>query len=220
MLYASWGVWYRLAVRPIVPDIEAVSEADRAYYEDFLLAPPHNRARIDFRYDVGFDLVDPAHALHCAELMDRDLFPRLDAVRSDALRLAVETAGTPAWDCFRDILDRMRAWRSWLRTQRNVALWIAGVHGYLETGDAEERARCRAILHDMVLDEIANARDLLALWETSSTRWMITASGGETSFIYGANFGALLRRKIELMTGREDDEPRVDPDFQWRVPGH
>jgi hypothetical protein len=48
---------------------------------------------------------------------------------------------------------------------------------------------------------------------------MITSAVGETTFIYYGNIGEHLKRKIELMQGRENDEPYVDPDFQWRVPG-
>jgi hypothetical protein len=48
---------------------------------------------------------------------------------------------------------------------------------------------------------------------------MLDSEVGETTFIYGRNFRDLLQRKIELMEGREDDEPYIDPDFMWRVPG-
>jgi hypothetical protein len=71
----------------------------------------------------------------------------------------------------------------------------------------------------MVLDEIENTRDLLNLWETSTTNWMILSAVGETTFIYYKNFGEQLKRKITLMKGHENDVPYVDPDFQWRVPG-
>jgi hypothetical protein len=71
----------------------------------------------------------------------------------------------------------------------------------------------------MVLDEIKNAEELLLLWETSQTHWMVISDVGETTFIHYRNFGDHLKRKIELMRGHENDEPYVDPDFQWRVPG-
>ena len=48
---------------------------------------------------------------------------------------------------------------------------------------------------------------------------MLTSEVGETTFIYGDNFADLLKKKIHLMDGRENDEPYVDPDFMWRVPG-
>jgi hypothetical protein len=219
-LFSSWGVWYRNLIRPLIPDIEAVRESDRAYYEDFLLSTAHNKARVDLRYDVGFDLCDPAHAEHCVELMDRDLFQYIDAAlsllsdmsdRSDTAMTEIERA------CIIDLRDRLAAMRCWYRNQRNCAVWIAGVHGYLETDDPAKRARCRAMLHDMVLDEIENTKKLLTLWETSGTRWMIVSDAGETTFIYYKNFGDHLKRKLALMPGHEDDEPRVDPGFQWRL---
>jgi hypothetical protein len=189
-IYSSWGNWYRLPTRPIIPNIEAISEKDREYYEQFLLATSHNRCRVDFRYDVGFDLVDPAHALHCVKLIDRDLFPHMEAALK-LLRHMKERATTDA----------------------------AQVHGYLETKDKKVRKECRKLLKEMVLDEIENTKKLLELWETSSTNWMILSDVGETTFIYYKNFGEQLKRKITLMKGHENDEPRVDPNFQWRVPG-
>ena len=218
-IYSSWGVWYRLLTRPIVPNIEAISEEDRSYYEKFLLATSHNRCRVDFRYDVGFDLVDPAHAHACLKLIDRDLFPEIDAAfkRLNGMKKAAST--NFASTCVEDLSDRFRALKCWYRTQRNVTAWVAGVHTYLETNDNNLKKKSRALLREMVLDEIENTKDLLKLWETSKTNWMIVSGVGETTFIYYKNFGEHLKRKIELMKGHENDEPHVDPAFQWRVPG-
>jgi hypothetical protein len=71
----------------------------------------------------------------------------------------------------------------------------------------------------MVLDEIENAKDLLKHWETATTPWMVYSAVGETTFIYYRNMSEHLKLKIKLMQGHENDEPYVDPDFQWRVPG-
>ena len=218
-IYSSWGNWYRLAVRPIVPNIEAISEKDRAYYEKFLLATSHNRCRVDFRYDVGFDLVDPAHAYHCMKLIDRDLFPELDAALKLLRQMKTKATTDAALACIEDTMDRMRGLWCWYRTQRNVTAWVAGVHGYLEAKNRRVKKESRRLLKEMVLDEIENTKELLKLWETSRTNWMILSDVGETTFIYYKNFGELLKRKIALMKGHEGNEPYVDPDFQWRVPG-
>jgi hypothetical protein len=216
-IYAAWSVWYRLMVRPIVPNIEAIPEKERAYYEDFLLATTHNRTRVDFRYDVGFDLVDPQHAAFCVSMMNRDLFPEIEKALMLLNQMKSKAGEYEA--CLVDQIDRMKALKSWYRTQRNVAQWVVCVHGYLESSDNAARKRHRESLKAMVLDEIENARELLALWETSKTPWMIVSDVGETTFIYYSNFGELVKRKIALMEGHENDEPYVDPDFQWRVPG-
>jgi hypothetical protein len=218
-IYAAWSVWYRLFVRPIIPNIEAISEEDRAYYEKFLLAPPHNRCRVDFRYDVGFDLMEPARARSAVQHMDEELFPQIDTAIAlvDGMFALAKTDSAAA--CLTDQFDRLRALRCWFRTQRNVTAWIAGVHGYLESDDDKVKHDCRILLRQMVLDEIENTKALLDLWEIAATNWMIISEVGETTFIYYKNFGELLQRKIELMTGHENDEPYVDPNFQWRVPG-
>lgn len=218
-IYSSWGVWYRLATRPIVPNIETIPEEDRAYYEKFLLATSHNRCRVDFRYDVGFDLVDPAHAHHCVKLMDRDLFPEIEAALKLLRQMKRRATTDASMACIEDQTDRMRALSCWYRTQRNVAVWVAGVHSYLETKDKKVKRDSRKLLKAMVLDEIENTKDLLDLWENSKTNWMILSAVGETTFIYYKNFGEQLKRKIKLMNGHENDEPYVDPNFQWRVPG-
>jgi hypothetical protein len=218
-IYSSWSVWYRLATRPIVPNIEAICEEDRSYYEQFLLATSHNRCRVDFRYDVGFDLVDPAHAHHCLGLINRDLFPQMEAALKLLKAMKSRATTDAAQVCVQDTYDRMRALSCWYRTQRNVTAWVAGVHSYLETTNKKVRKDSRQLLREMVLDEIENTRDLLDLWETSKTNWMILSDVGETTFIYYKNFGEQLKRKIALMRGHENDEPYVDPNFQWRVPG-
>lgn len=218
-IYSSWGVWYRLFVRPIVPNVEAISEPDRAYYEKFLLATSHNRCRVDFRYDVGFDLVDPNHAHRCLKLINRDLFPHMESALNLLIKMKSRARTDLASACLEDTADRMRALHCWYRTQRNITAWVAGVHSYIETSDKKLKKESRTLLKQMVLDEIENTKDLLSLWQTSKTNWMIVSGVGETTFIYYKNFGELLKRKIELMKRHENDEPYVDPNFQWRVEG-
>ena len=219
MIYSAWSVWYRIFIRPIVPNIDAIPEAERAYYENFLLATTHNRTRIDFRYDVGFDLIEPPRAALAVKHMDEDLLPIMEQILALLKSMAKRASTEAEKSCVRDQYDRMRALKSWYRTQRNISAWVAGVHGYLETKDKKIRKQCRALLKEMVLDEIENTKDLLNLWQTSTTNWMILSEVGETTFIYYHNMGEMMKKKIALMTGRENDEPYVDPNYQWRVPG-
>ena len=218
-IYAGWGVWYRLFIRPIVPNIEAIPEKEREYYENFLLATTHNRTRVDFRYDVGFDLIEPERAWTAVRHMDDDLLPTMGRIL-DLVAAMEKKAASPAEKAVVvDQRDRMIALTCWYRTQRNVTAWVAGVHGYLESKDEPFRKKCRALLKEMVLDEIANTKELIRLWETSRTNWMMVSDVGETTFVYYRNMGELMKKKVALMQGHENDEPYVDPDFQWRVPG-
>ena len=216
-IYAAWGVWYRLAVRPIVPNIEAIPERSRVYYEKFLLATPHNRCRIDLRYDVGFDLLAPEQAWAALRFMDEMVFPPLEKALELLQNAQNDLRDAKSLKFVVDQADRVRALRSWMRTQRNVAAWVAGVHTYHESSDAGLRAESKKLLREMVLSEIQNAQDLLNLWNSSNTKWMILSGVGETTFIYYKNFGSLLKKKIELMQGHEDDEPYIDPNYQWRL---
>jgi len=219
-LYAVWGFpWFRFFVRPFVPNFEAIPEKEREYYEKFSLVTAHNPSRVDFAQDVLFKLCDQPTAAKAVERMNENLFPPLSEALSLADRLVQELAPeVSARAVFVDQRDRLRALKIWFRTQKNIAAWIAGVHGYLETSDPAEKVRWKQVTHDMVLDELENARDLLDLWETSRTKFMAVSAVGETTFIYGENLGDLIRRKIALMTGRENDEPYIDPNFMWRIP--
>jgi hypothetical protein len=218
-IYSGWSVWYRLAIRPIVPNIEAIPEADRTYYEDFLLATTHNRTRVDFRYDVGFDLIEPPRAWKAVKHMEEDLFPAMEKAVALAESMLKRAKTEQAKACAQDQFDRIFALRCWYRTEYAVTAWVAGVHTYLGTTDPAQRKECRDLLRKMVLDEIQNTKDLLHLWETSKTNWLIISDVAETTFIYYKNIGEFLKKKIALMAGHENDEPYIDPNFQWRVPG-
>lgn len=221
-LYSGFGhVWYKLWIRPIIPDIERIPEVQRAYYEDFMLTTPHNPTRVDFNRDVLFVLSTPEHARKTMQRIDENVYGALN----DAIQCLEKVCDSLdetdlRRKVFTDQRDRMIGFKCWVRTLRNVAAWIAGVHTYLNSNDPSVKAENRKLVHDLVLDEIENAKELLRLWETSNTEFMIISETGETSFIYGENIGQKIRRKIELMQGRENDEPYIDPDFMWRVPGY
>jgi hypothetical protein len=217
---SMWSTWYRILVRPFVPNFEALSEEDRAFYEDFHLGHANNRVRVDFRREVNFDFCTPDYGRLCREAITANVYPEIEhAVELARARRDATPAGSPANTVFTHLYDRLAGIQCWFRTQRNVAGWVEGVHGYIEATDAATKAACRALVRDIILDEKANAKALLEHVETARTEWMLVSAVGETTFIYGENFADLLRRKIALMEGREDDEPYIDPDFMWRVPG-
>lgn len=221
MMYILWGhTWMRLWVRPLVPNIEAIPKADRAYYEKFMISPPHNPAMVDLMKDVLFDLTDPNRCLLAMQRMDQNMWKLMD----HALAIYHQALGTmstdePAYRLFVDQRDRLVALRCWFRTHRNIAAWIAGVHGYLDNADAKTKQSRKQLVRDAVRDEIENTRELLKLWESSSVDFMVISEIGETPLIHGENFGELLKKRLELMQGREDDEPFIDPNYMWRMSG-
>jgi hypothetical protein len=223
-LYTIWGIlWYRLWVRPLVPDYDRIPEADRAYYEKFMCSTEHNPTRVDLAKDVLFDVTTPAYCLKSVGRIDRNLWEPLD--RAMGL-LSTMKEGMPELSPARavavDLHERLKALRCWFRTQRNYAAWIAGVHGYIESKSATVRKGRRSLVRTAVLDELENAKVLLRLWEESPVEFMSVSSVGETTFIHGDNFGDLLKLKIKLMKGRENDEPRIDGDYMWKksCPGY
>jgi len=215
-LYFSWNVWYRILTRPLVPDIEAIPEEVRRYYESQVLATHHNPTRFDLRRDVLFDIMPPEVAARAVQRNDRKALPSLErAIRT--VEMALERVEGEARELFEDLHDRLRALRCWMVTNRNVELWIAEVHGYQDTTDRKRRAAHRKRLRGMVELEIANTRNLLDLWNSSSTVFMAIAEKDETTFIHGPDFGEHLEKKIALMEEYGDLPPRIDPDVMWRV---
>ena len=220
MLYGdnNWGFpWYRLLVRPFAPDIARIPEAERAYYEKFMTVTFNNPNLVDLGTDILWTLMTRDQADAAVAQADRAAWKPLD----EAIGLLHGAAGAAtggARAVLVDQIDRLRALRCYFRTLRNTAAWVAGVHGCVEAKDPAEKAKRRAQVRAMVDDEIANARDLAALFEGSETRFMPVDPSGETFNMYGPNLAELIRRKIALMDRHRDDEPRIDPDFMWRLP--
>lgn len=217
MLYGdnNWGFpWYRLLVRPFAPDIGKIPEAERAYYERYMTVTFNNPNLVDLGTDILWTLLTREQADAAVGQADRATWTKLDEAIG-ILRQAAEGGGRAV---FVDQIDRLRALRCYFRTLRNTAAWVAGVHGYLEAEDAAEKDRRRAMVKAMVDDEIANAKDLAALFGSSRTRFMPIDPSGETFNMYGPNLAELIRRKVALMAAHRNDEPRIDPDFMWRVP--
>jgi len=217
---AIWCTWYRILIRPFVPNFEALSEEERAYYEDFHLGHVNNRIRTDFRREINFEFCTPEYAGKCRQAMTNDSLPAIaKAIELAEAGLASAKSDASASDAWIHHLERLKGSQSWLRSQRNIAAWIEGVHGYIESDKPEEKKRCQKLVRETVLDEKANAQLLLAHVESAKTEWMVQSEVGETTFIYGDNIADLIRKKIALMEGRENDTPHVDPDYIWRVPG-
>jgi hypothetical protein len=220
MLYGdnNWGFpWYRLLVRPFAPDIERIPEAERAYYEKFMTVTFNNPNLVDLGTDILWTLMTREQADAAVAQADAATWKPLDEAIG-VLRDSLVTAKGGARAVFVDQLDRLRALRCYFRTLRNTAAWVAGVHGYIEAKDRAEKERRRALVRAMVDDEIANARDLAALFGSSVTRFMPVDPSGETFNMYGRNLPELILKKIALMEKHRDDEPRIDPDFMWRLP--
>jgi hypothetical protein len=215
----NWGFpWYRLFVRPFVPDIARIPEAERAYYERFMTVTFNNPNLIDLAVDILWTLMTREQAEAIVAQADRGVWKPLEeaiAVLTSAERAAETDAGKRV---FADQRDRLTALRCYFRTLRNTAAWVAGVHGYLEAKDPAEKVKRRAQVRAMVDDEIGNARELAGLIERSTVTFMPFAKAEETFNLYGRNLPELIRRRIALMTAHRDDEPRIDPDFMWRMP--
>jgi hypothetical protein len=209
--------WFRLSVRPFVPDIGAIPEREREYYERYMLATFNNPARVDLNNDMLWNFLTVEEALEKMRAFDIAVFPPLEkavAGAGDSLR---RSASAEAGRVFADVRDRLRAWRSYAMTLRNMLAWTASVHGYINAVPGPAKDRFRTLCREMVQSELGNARDLLELWRESDVTFMPVAARGETLHTYGTNFGGLLEEKIRLMELHAGDEPHIDPGFMWRM---
>jgi hypothetical protein len=212
-LYSTHGfTWYRLWLRPLVPDIEAIPREERAYYEDFMCTTPHNPNNVDLSRDVLFRLIQPEKAAKTVSRIDSRVWKPLDRALT---LLSGNGSDPPVYD---DQRVRLAALKCWLTTQRNTAAWVAGVYGFLNSRSAGEKRRHRKRIAEFIENEIANTRSLISLLDTG-VEFMATAHTGETPLVHGQNLKPALDRRIRLMEAHREDIPRIDPDYMEKNAG-
>jgi hypothetical protein len=211
--------WYRFWARPMVPDIGAIPEADRRYYEQHFLSHFNNPHNVDLGADMLWKMMSVEQCDASIKIFDAEVWSRM--VQAIAL---VEQAVTQAADgsipsgVFMDLRDRLVAYRCFAKTLRNLSAWVAGVHGYLAAETEAEKQSRLTIVQEMVASELANAKALLKLWKSSVVDFMPLNAYSETMHNYGVNFGEVLQKKIALMEQYGDRPPHIDPDYMWRMP--
>jgi hypothetical protein len=211
--------WFRFWVRPFVPDIDAINEKERDYYERFLLATFNNPARVDFNNDMMWNFLSVDESRLRKERVDEAVIPPLDeAVGRCEHALDHLPPASPERAVFHDLHDRLVAMLCFYTTMRNSVAWTESVHGYVEATTEDGKRKYRDLCRTMVDHELHNAQRLLHLWEESDVPFMPVSRTGESLHIYGRNFGELLKQKIKLMEQHRLDEPRIDPDYMWRMP--
>ena len=219
-LYAGNGfVWYRFWARPMVPDIGAIPEKDRRYYEKHFLSHFNNPHNVDLAADMLWQIVSPQQCEESVQRFDSKAWGPLDEAIDLAKQAVDHATDEPvAREVFVDLRDRLVAYRCYAMTMRNISAWIAGVHGYLQADTEAEKQSRLTMVQEMVASELANTKALLQLWESSVVDFMPLNAYTETMHEYGINFGEVLQQKIALMEKYGDRLPRIDPDYMWRMP--
>ncbi|MFC1502463.1 hypothetical protein ACFL6A_03525 [bacterium] len=219
-LYSTHGfIWYRLWVRPLVPDIEALSLKQRAYYENFMCTTPHNPNNIDLSRDVLFQLTTPEKCRLALERIDRHVWKPLDRAidilnhreRAAALELGQNNV-------IHDQLIRLKALRCWFMTQRNVAGWIVNVYGYMNTKRMPDKKRHHRELQGIIQKEIENTKQVIHLLDTN-IEFMAITDQGETPLIHGTNIKGNLTKRIKIMEAHQKDIPRINTEFMEQNAG-
>ncbi len=220
--YATFAyVWYKLSTRPFVPNIEAIPDSQRAYYEKFMLTTFNNPTRIDLNNDMLWNFLTVQQAAEKRKQFDNDVLPEIGrAIDITKAQLASLTKGSEQAIVFEDVLIRLRTYKHYVLTLRDVVAWIEGVHGYLEAKTPIEKSLYLSKVKTMVGMEIKNTKGLLDLWEHSPVEFMAVSTIGENMHVYGNDFGQLLKKKLALMEDHENDIPYIDPNFMWHMPKH
>jgi hypothetical protein len=214
-LYSTIGfTWYRLWVRPFVPDIEALSPGERSYYEEFMCTTPHNPNNVDLGRDVLFCIVPDEKAAKDVVRIDENVWKYID----EAIEILENADHEDAPDIIHDQLIRIRALRCWIMTNRNVAAWVAGVHGYLAANNEMSKENHREAVRSSMELEINNSFMLLDLLD-DDIEFMAMTDKGETPLIHGLNLKENIRKRIRLMQEHMDDEPYIDPGYIERMAG-
>ncbi len=224
-LYSTFGfTWYRLWARPFVPNIEAIPQRDRDYYEKYMCTTPHNPNNVDLSRDVLFKVLTFDKCKIDIERIDNNVWGPLDK----AIGILESAAGVADIELskdnpIRDQYIRLRALRCWFMTQRNVAAWVVGVYGYMganciDSKEKESKENYRKFLKDSIVKEILNSRKLIRLLN-SPVEFIAMADQGETELMYGTNLKENIYRRIELMQKHIDDEPFIDHNYMEREAG-
>ncbi|WP_221031565.1 hypothetical protein [Actomonas aquatica] len=221
-LYSGFGFcWQRTWDRPFVPDIEAIPAPERAYYERHGCFQHNNPGLVDLGRDVLFDLVTKEMGRKMTDDMDEHLFPRVHAL-VDRLQQQLDglAADSPAAPVFRDLLDRVRAYRHWAIALRGVCSWCAEVYTYTETDDEAERTAAMERLQQSIDLDLENTAGLIDLLENTSSELLATSGVGNTTFLYGEDLPELLKRRLDLTQRYRHHPPRIDKSILWRpTPG-
>jgi hypothetical protein len=214
-IYSAFGfTWYRLWARPFVPDIGALPEDERSYYEDFMCTTPHNANNVDLGKDVFLSIIPDEKAVKDVVRIDENVWKYTD----EAIEILEKADHEDAPDIIHDQLIRIKALRCWIMTNRNVAAWVSGVHGYLATENGIKKETYRAAIRSLMDLEIDNAYKLLDLLD-DDIEFMAMTDQGETPLIHGMNLKENIRKKIRLMQEHLEDEPYIDPTYTEKMAG-
>jgi hypothetical protein len=113
---------------------------------------------------------------------------------------------------------RLKALKCWITTQRNVAVWVASVYGFMNAGSEEEKQKLKTVLQKMIRFEITNTEEIMQLL-SSGIEFIALTDKGETPLMHGTNLRELLARRISLMKEHMDDDPYIDMNYIERKAG-
>jgi hypothetical protein len=190
----------RWLVRPLVPDITKLAEAERAAWERSIFPLSWDIARQNVSFEGGIRFFEDEEFRRVIQATDEKVVPLLQRAIG-VLESAMKRSPLPVLE---DQRDRYRGIMLCYRSDRNVfAVQVATNDYLLKQGDPAE---CRAKIRAAIRAEIANTTEWIAALTTSRTQFFRTAQEQETPFVYLTPVED-MKLKLEVMPRHLDDEP-------------
>lgn len=202
-LFVSPRTLFRKLVWPIVPNRTILTFNETRYYKPNMF----------FTYDTDpswddmsyFNLVprtSDSMLMYITKRCNEVLIPMLEEIVGK-----INSLGNGMCDYLRDLKDRIECFLCIISSEKSLTYTQLLTHLYLDSEDADEKAKIRKQLRDEMLVEMENLKRFINLLDTSKSILIPTTSGEETVYMYKTPMSNPLKRKLKIMENHLDDEP-------------
>jgi hypothetical protein len=190
----------RWLIRPLVPDITKLTDAERAGWERCIFPLPWDIARQNVSFEGGIRFFEDEEFRRVIKATDEKVIPLLQQAIS-VLEVALKKNPLTVLE---DQRDRYRGIMLCYRSDRNLfAVQVATNDYLLRQGDPVE---LRAKIREAIRSEIENTQEWIKALSTSRTQFFRIAQEEETPFVYLTPIED-MKLKLEVMPRHLDDEP-------------
>lgn len=202
-LIVSPRTLFRKMVRPIVPNVPALTFNETRYYKPFAFFSYENDPSWDDISYFNFVQMDSDDRLCvAAEEIESNLLSHFRTVMD-----RIAAFGPLQSDYIRDLRDRIHCMFCILTNECHQIKAQLLTHLYDGETDPGKKVVHRKALRDTVAEEIENNRDFVSLLDTSPSVLIPTTSGEETVYMYKTPMSQPLKRRQIVMEAHIDDEP-------------
>jgi len=203
-LFVSPRTLFRKMVRPIVPNVPALTFSETRYYKPFAFFSHETDPSWDDISYFNFVQIDSDRKLRTAvEGLEASLLPHLKATLA-----VIDDFGPLQSDYVRDLKDRIQCMDCILTNEYHQLKAALLTHLYDSETDKAQKALHRAALRETIARELENNSRFIALLDSSPSVLIPTTSGEETVYMYKSPMSQPLKRRQLVMEKHIDDEPK------------